>query len=102
MNISGPIKKARDLVARGWTSNAQRVEKDADGNVVKVCAQEAIDQCTSPGPVRRAVTWVVAHTSVMGGINPGEGNDDLGQEKVVAAFDEALAGAVLLEEAASV
>jgi hypothetical protein len=45
---------------------------------------------------------VVAHTSVMGGINPGEGNDDLGQEKVVAAFDEALAGAVLLEEAASV
>lgn len=93
MDINGAIKKARDLIARGWTSNAQRVEHDADGNIAKVCAQEAIDQVCAPGPLRRAVTELVRQTGAMGGINPGAYNDLPGmtQEKVIAAFDEAIA-----------
>jgi hypothetical protein len=99
MKVSEAIGKARGMVARGWTSNAKRVERDAAGNITAVCAQEAIDQVAPPGPLRRAMTELVKHTSVMGGLMPSVGNDDLGQAKVLAAFDEATETATCIEEA---
>lgn len=101
MQLSGPTKKARDMIAQGWTSNAKRFETDDDGNVIKVCAQEAIDRCTPPGLLRRAVTKLVQYTSVIGGLNPGEFNDLSGMtcKRVLSAFDEAHATALAQEAA---